>query len=339
MQDGAANLRSPSLDANDQKDATWDVAGGLDSLMLSVSNSNLSSLSGSKDNLSALSSVSAGAPNTIANSSSALEQESVFSGIVAAAFQPASTAAATVTSSPSIGSLSMHVEKLEADAVGGGIDMSITSRSSTLPKPSSSVKKTGSALKKGIGARKLDSSCLDVKMDSFEVVEKNSAKAAQEDEDHRLAVKLHSGEGIGSSRLAAVYQESESIYRAAPTPLPSNSSNSFRGTSSSSALPGYKSAAGNVGESYIARERFSSSKSISSDQFFGRDEEDSAAVRARLQKYGNATAISSDMLINDIPSQSNGTGSSSTNSGMASNNGDAGLGRLKESVRDFFSRY
>lgn len=315
MHEGATNLKSPSLDASDSKEAIWDVAGGLDSLMLSVSNSHLSSFSGSKE---AMSSAAAAAP----------EPEHVFPAVTAN-----TPPAAAISPHPSIGSLS--VVEVDAAVVGDGG----TSRTATPFSGSSSFapKKSSLASKKGIGARKLvDSSSLDVKMDSFEVVEKNVAKAAQEDEDHKLALKLQTSEsGSGSSRLAAVYQDSESLYRAPSVASSSSMYSSARSGSTSAA-----SISNSAGESYQARERFSSSKSISSDQFFGRDEEDSAAARTRLQEYSHATAISSDMLNRGSGSGSRVPAGMTSQGGTSSStsNGDVGLGKLKESVRDFFAR-
>lgn len=317
-----SGLRSPSGDAADpQKEPSWDIAGGLDGLMLSVSNSQLSSLSGSKDNLTTLS-VSAPTP---------VEPfQSVFSAPAEVLPPPAH---APILPSPSIGSLSVSMS-VDSNAVESSIAAPAFSKSAF----SSSTKKSGSALKKGIVARKLDSSSQDVKMDSFEAVEKMAAKAATQEEANKLTGKLNSNSGgdfssSGSSRLAAVYQESESIYRAAPAA--SSSGSIYAGARSSNSTSGVSfkpTVAGS--ESYQARDRFSSAKSISSDQFFGRDEEDSAAVRARLQKYSGATAISSDMLSSDVSPEENYGGNRAGRSLSASS--DDGLGKLKESVRDFF---
>lgn len=325
MQEGAANLKSPSLDASEPKDTTWDVAGGLDSLMLSVSNSNLSSLSGSKE---ATSSIAPAAPEQ--------EREHVFPTFTTDSLPAAVTSPSPPLPLPSIGSLSVG----DADAVFVGDVGTSRTATSFLGSSSFAPKKSSLASKKGIGARKLvDSSSLDVKMDSFEVVEKNAAKAAQEDEDHKLALKLQTAEsGTGSSRLAAVYQDSESLYRAPP--MPSISSSIYSSARSGPTL-GAPSSSNNAGESYQARERFSSSKSISSDQFFGRDEEDNAAARTRLQHYSNATAISSDMLNSGSGPRGSGStsqGSSNSSGSSSASTGDVGLGKLKESVRDFFAR-
>ena len=340
MSDGAvSSLRSPSMDAAEvaNKESEWDPAGGLDGLMLSVSNSNLSSMSGSKDNLPAMA-------TSISNekvAASVAVPLTVFSTHEVETPSPAVAAPASAVATPiaaaSIGSLCVTSDPAS--------DLSSTS-AGLVKSTMGAAKKVTSGVKKSVGARKLGDG-LDLKMDSFEVVEKNAAKARQEEEDHKLSLKLQSGDnassggGGGSSRLAAVYQEAESIYRAAPTSTSSSSSTSiYSGRPTSSSTGGSsKITSSSMGESYEARERFSKSKSISSDQFFGRDEEDAAAARARLQRYSGATAISSDMLQHDAPPPDVGhgrSGSMSRGAPPSSGGGDVGLGKLKESVRDFF---
>jgi hypothetical protein len=95
-------------------------------------------------------------------------------------------------------------------------------------------------------------------------------------------------------------------------------------------------------------------KGISSDQFFGRDEEDAAKARNRLEKYSGSTAISSDMLNsnsnNDYQSNTSSdsnwsslrTNYNNNNSGGGMSNVspsdavNASLDRLKVSVSGFF---
>ena len=342
MSDGSASsLRSPSLDAVETtKDAAgWDASNGLDGLMLSVSNTNLSSLSGSKDNLASI------APSTSSDKLSSARTtttpavaapETVFSAPVVEVQAP-KPAPTPVVPAAAIGSLSVAT----ADAAATATEASKSLIGSAIKKPSAGLKK-GS-----IGARKLgDATAL--KMDSFDVVEKNVAKAKQEEEDYKLSLKLQTGGeststsgGSGSSRLAAVYQESESIYRATPVAAPAASIYSGRvasATSSGGTGGSSKTVTSAMGESFEARERFSKSKSISSDQFFGNEDEEAAAARARLQRYSGATAISSDMLKHDEPVDGRGGGGGSRGGGSASGSGGGndGIGKLRESVRDFF---
>ena len=118
----------------------------------------------------------------------------------------------------------------------------------------------------------------DVRLESFESVEKRSSKQAQEDEDHKLAVNLSQsqdgsgGSNIagGSSRLAAIYQESESsIYRSTPaTSTTSSSPYAAAASNTSSSSSSKYGASSNVttytgNESNIARSKFASNKGIS----------------------------------------------------------------------------
>jgi hypothetical protein len=106
-------------------------------------------------------------------------------------------------------------------------------------------------------------------------------------------------------------------------------------------------------ESHIARDKYSSSKSISSDQFFGRDEEDAAAALGRLEKYSSSTSISSDMINGNAANGSNNdsvaslvgsawssyrsnASSQSYGGGSASSSTAGTLGQLKDSVAGFF---
>eukprot|EP00596_Hydrurales_sp_CCMP1899_P005591 CAMPEP_0119042340 /NCGR_PEP_ID=MMETSP1177-20130426/14616_1 /TAXON_ID=2985 /ORGANISM="Ochromonas sp, Strain CCMP1899" /LENGTH=417 /DNA_ID=CAMNT_0007009053 /DNA_START=385 /DNA_END=1638 /DNA_ORIENTATION=- len=226
--------------------------------------------------------------------------------------------------------------------------------------------KKGVVPKKSIGSRIL-SSTPDDRFESFESVEKRAARAVQEAEDHKVAANLQSqennGGSNGSSRLDAIYkEEAESIYRTA-TPVAaatssmygsSKSSGNAYATSSASTSGSFKS---DGPESYQARNKYASNKGISSDQFFGRDEEDMEIMKTRLAKMGSATAIGSDMLSDDAPPEWQGSpsspggnngGRSVDHRGGRSNSyyegeGDRGVARvnhsidqMKDSVTNFF---
>lgn len=168
------------------------------------------------------------------------------------------------------------------------------------------------------------SSTADDRFESFESVEKRTSRAIQEAEDHKVAASLQSQEnnsGLnGSSRLDAIYkEEAASIYRtaapAAPAAAaatssmygsPKSSGNSYSTSSAPTSTSGSFNGA-SVEESYQARSKYSSNKGISSDQFFGRDDEDLEIVKNRLAKMGTATAIGSDMLNNDGPADWQGS--------------------------------
>lgn len=223
--------------------------------------------------------------------------------------------------------------------------------------------KKGVALKKSIGSRIL-SSTPDDRFESFESVEKRAARAVQEAEDHKVAANLQSQENSngskGSSRLEAIYQEeAASIYRtavpaAAATASPYGSSklNTYS-TSSASTSGSFKT---DGPESYQARNKYASNKGISSDQFFGRDEEDMEVMKTRLAKMGSATAIGSDMLSNYAPAEWEGSpggsnsGRSTDHRGGRSNSYyeaeletartqarvNSSMNQMKDSVSDFF---
>ena len=186
-----------------------------------------------------------------------------------------------------------------------------------------------------------------------------TTKQAQEDEDHKLAVSVSQdgNSAGGSSRLAAIYQESESsIYRSTPTPTAPSPYAAVSNTSSSSSSKYGSSAnvtiySGN--ESNIARSKFASNKGISSDQFFGRDEEDMEIMKNRLSKLSTSNAISSDMLASDQAGTDynnsrmggggyNGNSGGYGNSGYGGGGGGGGAGgltgidKLKDSVSNFF---
>jgi len=168
------------------------------------------------------------------------------------------------------------------------------------------------------GARRLDQGGADVKLESFEAVERSALQRSQEEADRRLAVKLQAvelEEGPGPGKVSAALQaedSSKSLYRGTAAPAPSSA---YRPASSSGG-----------GESRLARDKYSSQKGISSDQFFGRDDEDAERARDRLQQFSGSTSISSDMI-------SGGAWSGGTGAGLGSG---AALNKLSESVAGFF---
>lgn len=190
-------------------------------------------------------------------------------------------------------------------------------------------KKSSSATKK-LGAKKLSTDAKDVKIESFESVEKKVAKAQQEQEDHKLASKLQQDENsTGKSRISTLLEaEGASIYRAPPT---SNTTSNSSGGSIYSSLyqsnsNSNKQVTSKAGESYQAREKYGNAKGISSDQFFGRDEEDARLMQSKLSKFSGSNAISSDMLYHDKPPVD-----------YSNNNDEFDMNKLKDSVKDFFS--
>ena len=234
------------------------------------------------------------------------------------------------------------------DGFGDAFDNALASKKPIV------AKKIVAGAKKSI-IRKLGATPADVRLESFEAVEKRSTKTAQDEEDNRLAGKSqtqsYEGSSGGSSRLAAIYQEAEastSIYRSSPAPTGNSLYQTTTASSSSSSAKYGGASTGNSttytgAESNIARSKFASNKGISSDQFFGRDEEDVEAMRGRLNKLSTSSAISSDMLSSDaaVNDYRNNGMSSSMGSGYSNHmagggGGLTGIDQLKDSVSNFF---
>lgn len=215
-------------------------------------------------------------------------------------------------------------------------------------------KKVTSSKKKTLGAKKLSTGPAsptqkgqDIRIETFESVEKKQQRAVAEKEDFELAQKLQNDElskaagNSGVSRITALLQEEEkSIYRspyqASPTsnnpPVPysspyaslTNNQSSYSSSSSHSSPP----------PAPADLNKFSKSKGISSDQYFGRDLAEQEEHRRNLAKYSNSTSISSDMLYNQ---NSGSIGEYSTRE--TDNLGGLDFDRLKDSVKGFFDEF
>ena len=179
-------------------------------------------------------------------------------------------------------------------------------------------------------------------------MEKKQQRAAAEEEDFALAQKLQKDEiskasgssgGAGVSRVASLLQEEEkSIYRSpyqAAVPATSSSSNTSYTSPYASLSSKYSSptAAAPPPAASGDLNKFSKSKGISSDQYFGRDLEEQEEHRKTLSKYSNSTSISSDMLYGQQQGGDQGRGYSTRES---DNMGGLDFGRLKDSVKGFF---
>jgi len=209
------------------------------------------------------------------------------------------------------------------------------------------AKKPAASKKGGMGARKIVTNTpSDVRIESFESVEKRAAVAQQEVEDRKLAQQLQQQEAAtaaqnsSSGRVAAMMAEAEtstkqSIYRTYPSTTTGTTGKTT--TSGSSASNGYRSSTTTSGssskgpESTAARDKYSSQKGISSDQYFGRDQEDPAVIKSRLGQYSNSSAISSDMMY--------GRANDPSGSYDDGDDGSATLEKLKDSVAGFFDSF
>lgn len=207
------------------------------------------------------------------------------------------------------------------------------------------AKKPAASKKGGMGARKIVTNTpSDVRIESFESVEKRAAVAQQEVEDRKLAQQLQQQEAAtaaqnsSSGRVAAMMAEAEtsskqSIYRT----YPATATGTAGKTTTASGGNGYRtssstSASSSKGvESTAARDKYSSQKGISSDQYFGRDQEDPALIKSRLGQYSNSSAISSDMMY--------GRANDPSGSYDDGDDGSATLEKLKDSVAGFFDSF
>ena len=145
--------------------------------------------------------------------------------------------------------------------------------------------------KKSSGAKRL---CTNkgVKLESFDSVETKTAKAKESDvatdkiSKNMSKLDMGGGSGGGTWRLSAAYQDSESIFRApaadassSPYQPAAGSAGTYKaGGTGKYASSGRNSSAGSSSSASAAFDatRFTSNKGISSDQYFGLDERDSA---------------------------------------------------------------
>jgi len=324
LQEGLVGLSSPSMDKDDVRASkdNWDASTGIDKLMQSLSGTNLASMESQSS-----------APSSVFKVPTIITQPPQLE--IPPQQEPSTSKTVIKPSSPVANGV------LSVSAV---IDGEINNKPSEAPKATfSTVKKP--IVKKSLGARKLSGSNNDVKIESFESVEKRASKvssiiilslslliinhyqyhfkAAQEEEDKKLAISLQKAENSssseGGSRIASIYQETQtqSLYRAPPSTQQTS-------TSLYSNRP-INTVVSKVGESFQARERYSSAKGISSDQFFGREEEDTLTAREKLSKFSSATAIGSDMLYNDGQEDEYGVDSYRSNSHYSSNSQSSGI--------------
>lgn len=284
-----------------------------------------------------------------------------------------STASASNTTTLNVSSASSSVSSTSTSLASSA--NTSTSRYNISAKSLTGAKKLGGAKKMSLGGpTSASSASQDLKLESFEAVEKRMTKASKEEEvrqqaeSQTRAVLNADPTSLGDeSRVKAVIREVEaatsatSIYRQ-PTGGGNSSGSSSSNSSNSSSSRGFSGGSGRYGnlnaksslggssvaESTEARDRYKNAKSISSDDFFGKDDDQKTDAQSRLHSmYGSANAISSDMLYGSQSSGGGGGGGGGRGPSLLSNatafttldatNIDQGLDKLKDSVKDFFS--
>ena len=136
-----------------------------------------------------------------------------------------------------------------------------------------------------------------IKIESFEAMDKRTAREKALEDDHQMAVDLQKselaasggGSGRGLSSVALAMQEAESssssLYRdtsVSAAKAKSSTSSGGAGIYGSSSYGRSSAATKNttsLAPSSEAQSRYSSAKSISSDQFFGRDDDHADQMR------------------------------------------------------------
>lgn len=203
---------------------------------------------------------------------------------------------------------------------------------------------------KKLGAKKLtstsptsaNSKVVNSEIESFESVEKRHAKEEQEKKDFLLATKLqyeNNGDNNFSSReptksrVSSITVDDSPAFGSSTTqpstsryaPLPSETASSGSIYRSSPSASNSKVINSKAGESYEARSKYSNAKAISSDQYFGRDDDHAQEMKGKLNKFSSANAISSDMLYHDADPFT------------PDDDDDINIDKLKDSVKDFFT--
>lgn len=242
--------------------------------------------------------------------------------------------------------------KPKAPAVSIG-SLSVASSSDSTGEPVKTFAKKAPIKKKGgLGARRIakpaggdsGSPKKGIKLESFEAMEKRAAREKALEEDHKMAVDLQKNElssvsGVGSGQMSSVAlamkeaEESEkpSLYRDSKTSSKSSSRVGPSGSEYRSSTYSYNASRSNgtnestsLEPSTEAQSRYANAKSISSDQYFGHDDNHADLMRTKLDQYSHSTSISSDMMY--------GNGDNRQREDSGDN-----LESLKASVKDFFS--
>jgi hypothetical protein len=169
-------------------------------------------------------------------------------------------------------------------------------------------------------------SSTDVKIASFEQVEKRVDQIMEKQEVRKSAVAMESEENTATATSSQT-----SIYQIASinTSLATSTKSAASPPSKYSSAPRTTTTTAGA-ETHIARDKYAGQKGISSDQFFGRDEEDAQLMRSRIGEFSGSSALSSDML------QGNTGGYQPPSSSSAKANVNQSIDALKSSVSGFF---
>lgn len=166
-------------------------------------------------------------------------------------------------------------------------------------------------------------------MESFEAVDRRNTKPPPAIETDQSGLKTSWDSDAqyalsataSSSRVAAAFAEAESFSQNAQV-LPPVSPTS---QSIYSSVPAATRATSSAPTSTSTQGKYAGAKSISSDQYFGVDDQEALSARGRLGRFTSSSAISSDMLQRD-----------EVEDGSAESDGATVMNQWKGSVSNFF---
>jgi hypothetical protein len=293
---------SPAV--NKQAKDTWDSSTGLDSLIKSISGTDLSTAAPTPASFISPIPVSVAlTPSPEVDSTDALvveEDEDVREETEELDKALASSSQSTIPHG------ALKINLCSETPISDSLKPVTTFRASgMMKKPSSSTTRKTSVAKK---LTTPTASKADITIESFEATDRRLAAAAKLNEAKAAAADSNTT-SLGSSGVAAAYAETiaqedsaPSIYRSVP----------LTATTSAKALNGKGATTSTISgnESFLAREKYGKAKAISSDQFFSDPSADSQdrVLRDRLEGLAGSTSISSEMLYSENSNEGSGRG-------------------------------
>lgn len=186
------------------------------------------------------------------------------------------------------------------------------------------------APKKGVAKKMTMKSSTEVNIASFDTVAKrvndNLEKEKKANEDTLLS----------SGRVAMVEDatnSNSSLYKSSGIETSTGSGSSRNsGMHNTPTKSSYQSGNANATSNAspgLAQNKYANQKGISSDMFFGREDDEAEAARGRLQQYSGSTSISSDMI----------NGQKKEGDYNSAGGASASLNKLKDSVSGFFEGF